>query len=183
MNTDGIIPTIIVPIFSGLFGGVAWSAWWELYAHPKRERRNLSLALSSELATNLFHVRVASATSKESERPPDGFGLQTAVFDAIAGRFGELDPNLLGRVAITYQLIGNINRLAESYQALGSQPEAPNTRHFAISRLGIRQGAIARAFWEQMRTLEEQLDEVVPALVSSGKRIRLRVGKFRASQR
>jgi hypothetical protein len=178
MNVKVVILAIIVPLVSGLFGGIAWSAWWELYAHPVRERRNLSLALASELATNQLHVLLLGAPSGANERPPDGFGLQTAVFNAVAGRLGELDPALLGRVAIVYQLIGNLNRLAEDYGTLDSQPEVPNRALPGLFGVRFRQGAIARAFWEQMQTLETQLDEVVPAL-AAGRAIGYRIFRFR----
>jgi len=178
MNVKEIILPIIVPLLSGLLGGIAWSAWWELYAHPTRERRNLSLALASELATNQFHVDLLGASSRTNERPPDGFGLQTAVFNAVAGRLGELEPSLLGRVAIVYQLIGNLNRLAEDHRTLDGRPDVGDTGLPRFLGVRFRQGPIARAFWEQMRTLETQLDEVVPAL-AAGRHIGLRVFKFR----
>lgn len=107
-------PGLAVSLISGLFGGAAWNAAWELWFRPRRDRKSIAQALTAEISGNVrVGENLLSRLVDLRERVPDIAPFSTMVFTSLAPRLGDVDVSALQDLIWLYRDIDYLNSFSD----------------------------------------------------------------------
>lgn len=101
---------VLASLLAGLFGGAGWSAAWELWLRPRRDRRSIARALTAEIEGN---VAMASSLlfswSDRRDAVPAILRFSTLVFTSLSSNLGDVDVEILQDLVWLYRDFAYLN--------------------------------------------------------------------------
>jgi hypothetical protein len=109
----------ILPLISGLFGGVGATLLWEMFLKPRREKQSVGRTIAGETSLNLQMIALHLAARERSPNSiPADFRLSTLAFQALASQIGSLPSDARQLVILLYNRIEYLNRVVDLYAQL-----------------------------------------------------------------
>lgn len=132
------MPELIAAVLGALIGS-ATTIVWETLLKPRRERTGMAAALNAEVAFIILVVDRYVSRAERDEVPID-FRAPTTVYRALAGRLGELPPDIAFLLATLYSALDEANTLPAHYRAVLQYREGENGQlaRVELERLAAR---------------------------------------------
>ena len=147
-------------IILSLFGGVAGSAFLELWWKPTRARARFATTVGAEIKLNLARLRVAQgAVQRHPELVPDAISFSTVGFGATVDGLRELPADLSEDVLDLYSKYEVMAAIAAAWRSL---PLAGNNH--AGGQLLSRQRSLAADFSRQVDPASALSESVIEKL-------------------
>lgn len=108
-------------ILLGVFGGAGFTALWEMWLKPRRQRKSLARALRIELAANCSYLLEVYAQVTSTGAVPFSLQLSTLLYKSVADQLGALPSRVVSEVVLVYRSFELLSGDVERYHYLGEE--------------------------------------------------------------
>jgi hypothetical protein len=114
---------LVIPgsLIAGLFGGAGWSALWELWLRPRRDRVSIARALTAEIDGNVAIASSLLKTWDKTQPVPSMLRFSTLIFSSVAPKIGAIEVSVLPDLVRLYRSFDNLSE----YSGISARIEEP----------------------------------------------------------